>query len=242
MACGHADAELETICTVCSIDFQVRLFGNWAFKIQFCNVSQKILNFQYLISFCFVLYFSDNHRRHCLLSICIFCTIYKSRLWFLKFFVIAKEQGLEAWSRYPCAFLYIMYRIIVKQALKRRHWTFYIRWFTGLTHLWTASAVEICLLSGLFILWWLLPRWDLLGFLAFWTWLRWVLRTCAPKYWDFLFFPLYTWPLSCVFKSWFLRLLKADRLVPCCFTEGVKEKIAGFHLQGLRFQGVPKAG
>lgn len=102
---------------------------------------------RYLISFLFFL-FSDNHRRHCLLSFCIFCTIYKSRLWFLNFLITTEEQGLEASSSYPCVVLYIMYRIRVKQALKMRHWTFYSKWSVGLTHLWTASAVEICLLSG----------------------------------------------------------------------------------------------
>lgn len=52
-----------------------------------------------------------------------------------------------------------------------RHWTFYSRWFMGPMHLWTASAAEICLLSGLFVLWCSLSWWDLSGFLTCWTWL-----------------------------------------------------------------------
>lgn len=92
-----------------------------------------------------------------------------------------------------------------------RHWTFYSKWFTGLMHLWTAAAVEICLLSGLFTLWCLLSWWDLCGFLACWTWLSWVLRICSHKYWGFLFSSSVTHGhLSCFFKSWFLRLLEAD--------------------------------
>lgn len=92
-----------------------------------------------------------------------------------------------------------------------RHWTFYSKWFMGLTHLWTASAVGTCLLSGLFTLWCLLPWWDLRGFLACWTWLSWVLRIYSHKYWGFLFSSSVTrGHLSRFCKSWFLKLLEAD--------------------------------
>lgn len=197
-------------------------------------MSWKIFTIQYLISFCLCFLFSDNHRRHCLLSICIFCTIYKSRFWFLKFFITAKEQGSEESSSCPCAFLYIMYRITVK------HWS----WDT---ELFIASDSWDWHMYGWLLQWrsahWfvysmvLLPWWDLCGFPACWTWLSWVLRTYSQILRLPLFFLCYTWPPFLFHQE---LILKASRsrwcLVPCCSAGGVLEEAAGSHLPGLRFQ------
>lgn len=62
----------------------------------------------------------------------------------------------------------------------------------GLMHLWTASALEICLLSGLFVLWCLLPWWDWSGFLTCWTWLSWLQGSTLWSIENSSFLPLHT--------------------------------------------------
>lgn len=83
-------------------------------------------------------FYSDNHRRHCFLSICILCTIYKPRCWFLtKYFHKDEEQ-----HTYPCIPVYN-----VQLLLSSKHWRWDAEPFIVTLTLvsWTQTVVDTCI-------------------------------------------------------------------------------------------------